>query len=289
MALSDLNEARNELEACLTEEMKKEYFALLRKWFLFSSPITKEHFDSEARKILITTEQIRCHNYFILAILAKCSSNNKPKHTRSSNEKGGFENIKYSDYLQPLSPTNVAPSEFENRSAAAELFLPDSNFVSCKVAIVAWENGMKGASDKVTDLMVHACQVFVKNIITAMISRKKGYKIRDNKLQFGFNFPIPDPFIRNSNNIFDDTLECKVEVVEDEPMFKPKCKLSLESAEQKTAFAYSCAKKPCLDNSLTVKLLYDTIRNNPNILGLHSISSINTFKLSLQTYDENSD
>lgn len=282
----DLNETRKELESSLTEEQKKEYFALLRKWFLFSSPINKDTFDSNVRKLLVTEEQIRCHNFFLLAILAKCSSNNRPKNTRLSNEKGGFEYIDYSDYIQPSSPSTVPPSDFENRSAAAELFLPDSSFVSCRVAIVAWENGMQGANERVTELMVHSCQVFVKNIITAMISKKKGYKVRDGKFQFGFNLPIPDPFVRNTNNIIDDSLESKVEVVDEEDTFRPKYKQSLERVEQNIAFAYSCAKKPRFDNTLSVKLLYDTIRDNPSILGLHTINSTNLFKLSLQLSDE---
>lgn len=283
----DLNDARKELEACLTEEMKREYFAYLRKWFMFSLPISKEMFDTQMRKLFVTEEQITCHNKFLLAILTKCSLNNKPKNTRLSNEKSGFENVEYSDYIQPSSPTMVPPTDFKNRSAAAELFIPDSGFVACRVAVVAWENGMQGATEKVTELMVHACQVFVKNIITAMVSRQKDYKVRDKKIQFGFNLPIPDPFIRNSNNIVDESLESKVEVANDDDSFRPKCKSSLDMVVQKVAFAYSCAKKqPVLDNTLSVKLLYDTIRENPNILGLHSISSANIFKLSLHINDD---
>lgn len=122
----------------------------------------------------------------------------------------------------------------------------------------------------------------------SMITRKKSYKIRDGKLQYGFNQPIPDPFIRNFNNVLDETQESKVVVEEDS--FKPKCpKLSLEKAEQQVAFAYSCAHRTRSDNILSVRLLYDTIRENPHILGLHSIQSINLFKLGLQIDEENND
>lgn len=282
----DTNEARKNLELCLSEDLKKEYFSLLRQWFSFSAPLTKEEFDRSVRKLLVTEEQIRCHNNFLRAILSKNSSNHRPKSMRSTIDKGVFECADFSEYIQPSSPSMLPPSDLKNVSAAAELFIPDSVFVASRIAVMAWENGLEGADDNVTELIVHACQVFVKNIITGMISRHKAYKIRDGKFQYGFNQPIPDPFVRNFNNVFDDTQESKVEVVNGDDSFRPKCKMSLENAEQETAFAYSCAKKRKLDNVLSVRLLYDTMRENPKMLGLHSIQSVNLFKLGLQLDEE---
>jgi chaperonin GroES len=126
---------------------------------------------------------------------------------------------------------------------------------------------------------------FVKNILMAMISRMKGYKVRDGKFQYGFNLPIPDPFIRNYHNVIDETQESKTEVVDKDDTFIPRSKPSLENAEQQAAFAYACAKRPKIENVLTVKLLYETLRENPQILGLHELQSVNLFKLSLQLDD----
>lgn len=265
--------------------MKKQYFALLRECLIFSQSTTQEEFDKEARKLLVTEEQKRSHNLFILAIMSK-SSNTRPKNIRLPVEKivtpvdrVVFEMPDYPDYVQPFSPTMSPPTDFENRSAAAELFIPDNGFMMCRIALTSWENGLDKANDNVTDLMVHACQVFVKNIITAMLSQKKGYKIRDQKFQYGFNQPIPDPFLRNYSNVIDETQMCKVEV--EDGGLRPKCKLSLEKVEQQSAFAYACAKRKKCDNTLTVKLLYDTLKNNPKLLGLHSIHSVSLFKLGL--------
>ncbi|KAJ8979593.1 hypothetical protein NQ317_019481 [Molorchus minor] len=282
----DINEARKNLEDCITEEIKNEYFAVLRQWFLFSSAMTKEEFDKRVRRLMVNDEQIRCHNRFLKAILTKANTNSRPKNVRSTADKGVFECADFTDYVPPSSPTMLPPSDFERRSAAAEFFIPDVRFMASRIAIVAWENGLEGADDPVTELMVHACQVFVKNIITAMISHGKGYKIRDSKFQYGFNQPIPDPFIRNFNNVVDDTKESKVEVEIKDDSFKPKCKLSLESAEQQVAFLYSCAKKRRSDNILSVRLLYETIKENPKLLSLHSMQSMSLFKLSLLLDEE---
>ncbi|KAJ8941752.1 hypothetical protein NQ318_001346 [Aromia moschata] len=53
-----LNEARKNLEACLGDEFKKEYFALLRQWFMFSAPITKEEFDRRPKSTLVPDPQM---------------------------------------------------------------------------------------------------------------------------------------------------------------------------------------------------------------------------------------
>ncbi|KAJ3654171.1 hypothetical protein Zmor_013380 [Zophobas morio] len=277
----DLNEARKNLEACLSEDLRKQYFDILRQWFSFKSPITRKEFDTEVRKLLVNEDQIRCHNYFVLALLSKRTSS-RVKSTRNTSDKGAFECAEYSDYIQPSSPTMLPPAEYENRSAAAELFMPDSGFVATRIAVTSWENGLDGAEESVTEVMVHACQVFVKNILMAMISKLKGYKVRDGKFQYGFNLPVPDPFIRNYHNVIDESQESKIEVVDGEDTFIPRSKPSLENAEQQAAFAYSCSKRRKCDNVLTVKLLYETLRDNPQILGLHEMYSVNLFKLSLQ-------
>lgn len=278
-----MDEARKNLELCLNDDVKKQYFALLRENLSFSKSKTLEEFDKEVRKLLVTDEQKCSHNLFILAIM---SSNSRPKNSRTSLERivtpvdtVNFEIPDYSDYIQPSSPNASYSADFENRSAAAELFIPDNGFMSCRIALACWENDLDKANDNVADLMVHVCQVFVKNIITAMISRKKGYKIRDSKFQYGFNQPIPDPFLRNYVNLLDETQQSKVEVEDD--TLRPKCKVSLERIQQQTAFQYSCAKRRKHDNTLTVRLLYDTIKANPKLLGLHSIHSMSLFKLGL--------
>lgn len=291
--VADLDALRKKLEICLSEEVREQYFARLRERFLFSLSITEEEFDEETRKLLVTKEQKCSHNHFMLAVMAKFP-NLRSKSCRTFFEKivtpveRVFEVPDYSNYVQPSSPSiPPPPSDYEYRSAASEMFIPDQGFMACRVAITCWQNNLDNPNDNVAELMVHACQVFIKNIITAMISKKKGYKIRDRKFQYGFNQPIPDPFLRNFSNIVDDTQQCKVEVSND--TLRPKCKVSLEQMEQQTAFLYACAKRrKCSDNTLTVRTLYDTIKDNPKLLGMHSIHSVSLFNLGLLLEDEKS-
>lgn len=128
-------------------------------------------------------------------------------------------------------------------------------------------------------------QNFVKNIITAMLSRKEGYQVRDGKMQHRFGFPVPDPFLRNTQHIVDETQETKVELANDADSFVPAYRQSLENAEQQTAFAYFCGKRKRSDGRLTLQLLYDTLREDPNIVGLHSIHSVNLAKIGMMLKD----
>ncbi|XP_022904842.1 transcriptional adapter 1-like [Onthophagus taurus] len=277
--MTEINEARKNLESQLGEELMKQYFAILKQWFLFKEPISRLQFDSAVRKLMKTEEQIRSHNLFLLALISKVTSS-RVKSTRSMTDKGSFE---LADYT-PLSPV-MMPPDFENRSAAAELFLPDSGFISTRISIHAWENGLEGADENVAEYLVQACQVFVKNIITAMITRKEGYKIRDGKFQHTFGVPVPDPFARNSNNIIDSNQSTKIDVVNDDDSFIPIPRNSVEHAEQEAAFSYSCSNKSRSDNKLTVKLLYDTLKDNGNIVGLHSIHSLNLLRIGMYVND----
>lgn len=288
----------------MDEDMQKRYFDKLGECFLFKSPLTKDEFNREVRKFLTTDEQIHCHNYYLLALMTSEGSSNSSSITSTTNtnsrkntsnggsklmnalEAGLFECADIYDYIEPSSPTTtmLPPSECESRSAASELFMPDSGFVTMRIALTALRNGLNGADANVTDLMVHACQAFVKNILMAMAARIKSYKVRNARFVYGFNYPVPDPLIRNCDNVVDETRDSKVEVAGDgrADSFAPKCRTSLENAEQRVAFAYSCAKRRRSDNMLTVRLLYDTLRDNPHLLGSHEMQSVNLLKLSVQ-------
>lgn len=260
------------LESALGEERMKQYKYVLEQWFKFCKPITKTVFESELRKVLTTEEEIRMHNSYMLSEFRR--------DYVIKVETGIFKHADYTDYVPNPTPEDVPPPELEYRSASSEVFMPDSAFMKMRIMLHIWENKLKGAEEGVSELMVHACQVFVKNIITAMITRKEGYKIRDKKLQCGFGIPIPDPFIRKHSNVANE--EPETSEAANVSSFVRTPRVPLEAAEHEAIFAYSCRKRKHSDDKLTVQLLYDTLRENPKIVGLHSVHSLNLLKISLQ-------
>lgn len=113
-----------------------------------------------------------------------------------------------------------------------------------------------------------------------MVSRKEGYKIREGKLQYGFGLPVPNPFIRNSTKIKQMSQD-----PEDE-RYIPPSRIPVDTAEHQAAFLYSCGQKRVSDGRLNLRLLYDTLRENPGVVGLDSIHSVNLFKVSLLLDEE---
>ncbi|XP_066247235.1 transcriptional adapter 1-like [Euwallacea similis] len=255
--------------------------------------LTREEFDAKVRSLLQTDEQIECHNNYLLALLTKTSFGDSPeresepepepkpvpsKIARQGNNKGVFESGNYAEYVQTKIPNRSSPLNYSYPRAAAELFAPYSGLIACRVNIAAWECGMDGAQSGVTPILAQACQTFLKNIITAMISKAKGFKMRDKKFQYGFNTPIPDAYIRNSNNMLDDSIDGGNV---DEERLQPKCPSSLERTEWDRAFAYAASKKIRNSVTLDTKLLYATVRDNPKLFGLHGMHSVQVLKMSL--------
>ncbi|XP_030752075.1 transcriptional adapter 1-like [Sitophilus oryzae] len=280
----DLSEARRILDSVLGDEVRTQYFSCLRQWCLFSSTLTLEQLDAAVRKILTNKEQYKCHKNYILALQVKTGLNMyNGKHSKPVDNKNSFEMADFNDYVPPLSYA-AASSSTRYRSAAAELFTPDSEFVMCRTEIAAWKNGLEGPGNDVNEVIAFACKVFLKNIITAMITKAKSYKVRDGKFQYGFNMPIPDPFLRNSRHIFDESLESKVDT--DEGVLFPTPRISFERAEQEVAYAYGAARNVRTGVTLNKKLLFKTIVDNPQLLGVHSIHSVNVLKLGLD-FDDN--
>lgn len=274
----NISETRKALELSLGEDLAKQYIAKLRQFCSFKNKnnMSKLQFDMEARKLLTTEEQVHHHNRFLLALVA---TSTKAKIQRNTSDKGTFEIAELIDYMQSSNTTKM-PTDFENRSAAAELFQPDVTFINARIAIHSWENGLDGAEANVADVLVQACQSYVKNIISAMLTRKEGYKVRD-RFQYSVGLPIPNPFIRNTNNIIDSTQESKTEVSNTTDSFIPAIKNSLEATGQQMAFSYACSNQKESNGKLTVKLLFDTLQENPDVVGLHSVNSINLLKVGL--------
>lgn len=113
-----------------------------------------------------------------------------------------------------------------------------------------------------------------------MVSRKEGYKIREGKLQYAFGLPVPDPFLRNSNKSRDFAPD------PEDDGYIPLSRIPVDTAEQQSAFSYSCGKRRVSDGKLSLRLLYDTLRDNPRVVGLDSIHSVNLFKVSLLLDEE---
>ncbi|KAG6448064.1 hypothetical protein O3G_MSEX005307 [Manduca sexta] len=253
MSSDALNIARRKLNDVLGEKSTK-YFNHMKQWFRMK--LTKEEFDAEARKLL-NNEQVHHHNEFLLALLnkveglaeasisiaqEKASSHNRNsrRHKRSSrtSEKSNFEPVDLLEYLPPNSPPGAGSDGV--KYAAQEIFLPDHALVVGRFMLAAWELGLEGADDEAADIMVVAVQNFLKNVISAVISQRKGYKMRGKHFMYDIGRDVPNMWLRNTAKLYDPQFEGRVEVDDGADALGPRCPPTIDEMEQSAAFEIAC-------------------------------------------------
>lgn len=197
-------------------EKFQKYLNHMKTWFC--SKWTKSEFDIECRKIL-TPEQMTLHNDFFVAILNKIDAVAKPhsshtstnkisrkrkiNHHRSESLKANFQPADVMDFMPKENLQDViAPngnSSPVQRYAVQELFLPEPGLVMGRLLVGAWEIGLVNADDMAVDMIVTGVQVLLKNIITAIILKKKHYRVTANGNYFyDVGHQMKDPFLRNT-------------------------------------------------------------------------------------------
>lgn len=164
------------------------------------------------------------HNDFFVAILNKIDAVATPKpHTsshssgsklsrkrkisshRSESLKASFQPADILDYMpkenlqEVLAPPNGNSSSPVQRYAVQELFLPEPGLIMGRLLVGAWEIGLVNADDMAVDMIVTGVQVLLKNIITAIILKKKHYRVTANGNYFyDVGHQMKDPFLRNT-------------------------------------------------------------------------------------------
>lgn len=158
------------------------------------------------------------HNDFFVAILNKIDAVATPKHSTHSSSKisrkrkigshrsellkGNFQPSDILDYMpkeQLQDPTPNGNSSPVQRYAVQELFLPEPGMVMGRLLVGAWEIGLVNADDMAVDLIVTGVQVLLKNIMTAIILKKKHYRVTANGNYFyDVGHQMKDPFLRNT-------------------------------------------------------------------------------------------
>ncbi|XP_033211096.1 transcriptional adapter 1-like [Belonocnema kinseyi] len=295
----ELNTARKSLVASLGEN-SKIYFEKMKLWFQMKS--TKEEFDCEARNIM-TEDQVHLHNEFLLCLFNKvrglATTTTVPRPTKINNntynvaqnqkdkrlrlkrkyktDKSIFEPADiYVEVLnQTSSPVGDEPIG-ANRSSAQELVLPDRTFVLARLMLAAWENNMDGAEESTAHIIIAATQIFLKNIIQAIVTRRKGFKVRDRRFIYDIGEPVPSSWKRNTNFLSQSNMFNGPTTIETEGQM-PAVKPSVEEAEQATAFSLACASQTILPSPPPVSVadLQKILKIYKNLVCNHTLYATN--------------
>lgn len=286
----DLIEAKNNLADALGDDMKS-YFHHLKSWF--RQKIAKEEFDVEARKLL-NSKTVHLHNEFLLAIFSKChtfTSSLGVKSPPSSSHSGHSKLLKKSKVKRkppavrssfqqrfvPVNPMSCAVQATykgaeDSIFAGRELALPDISMIHGRLLVCAWEVGLVSIDEAVIKLLMQALEVELKNIITQVLSRRNGYKMRERRFLHGMGTQVPNPYTRHNPMIQDRTLESEATMITGSGQHVPNRRFPHDCNEGYVAQQLSMNTADVSDRGqVTLYNLLETLQTYRNTIPSHSV------------------
>uniref|UniRef100_A0A672IS49 Transcriptional adapter 1 n=1 Tax=Salarias fasciatus TaxID=181472 RepID=A0A672IS49_SALFA len=226
---SELEIAKKNLTDAIGDNVK-HYWANLKLWF--KQKISKEEFDVEARRLL-AQENVHVHNDFLLAILTRCqiivstpegtgplqwqgscsSKPGKPKVKKKFPSRQKFDHrFQPQNPLsaaQPFSPREAGSEEEELRLSAHTMLLPTRGQLEARMMVTAFELGLDNVTDDAISTMIYAVEHHLKDVLTAVITRRKAYRLRDGRFPYAFGSDaMPQPYLKNSLAAYHSVTEC---------------------------------------------------------------------------------
>lgn len=105
--------------------------------------------------------------------------------------------------------------------------------------LAAWDVGLEGVDDDAADMMVVATQTFLKNILSAVIAQRKGYK-KKRDFMYDLGTDVPNMWLRNTAMINDLLEGGRVEVGEGSEDLTPRCPPTIDEVEHSVALEMAC-------------------------------------------------
>ncbi|KAL4656023.1 transcriptional adapter 1 isoform X1 [Arapaima gigas] len=296
----------NELEIAkknLTEAIGdnvKQYWANLKLWF--KQKISKEEFDSEARRLL-AQDNVHVHNDFLLAILTRCQiivstgevTNSLQWTGGSASKPGGKPNRKKKvssvrqkfdhrfqpqnplSVAQPFAPREVGPSEEEElRLSAHTLLLPTRGQLEARMMVIAFELGLDNVAEDAVTMLSCAVEVHLKDVLTAVISRRKAYRLRDGHFPYAFGSDItPQPYLKNSMEAYHSICESASVPAGPPPQVSP------DEVEQQAALLLACSgdRLPAPLPPISMADLLEALQVHRNLVPSHTVYALNVERI----------
>ncbi|XP_064649640.1 transcriptional adapter 1-like [Lineus longissimus] len=261
-ASTELNVAKKNLSDVLGDAMKT-YLIILKSWF--KQKISREDFDYEARKLL-TSETVHLHNEFLLAILSKCQSLasalapkdvNSSSHSLSSpkqikkprlKRKSSSNKASFQQRFVPADPLKNVPlavvkgpeDEGGIHFCSRELILPGISTIHGRMIVTAWDFGLDNVEDDAVRMMLAATEQLFKNIISAILLRRNGYKLRENRFKYAIGTQAPSSYLRNTNDILDFSTDSHATDISSQGAVIPSIKPGRDIGEMDGATQVAC-------------------------------------------------
>ncbi|KAH8376761.1 hypothetical protein KR093_001170 [Drosophila rubida] len=165
------------------------------------------------------------------------------------------------------------------RYCAQELFLPDAGFIMGRFLIGAWEIGLITVDDSVAEYVAMAVQVLLKDLLAAIIKKRKHYKTSgEGNFYYDVGAQLRDPSLRNTvtrQKVDDTPLEHDKELNTANFMRRQNDDIVFLSACEQVL--------PCERTVITLKDCQRAFRDR-NLIGSHAVYSINMERLNMMMH-----
>ena len=214
---------------------------------------------------------------------------------------GGFE-----QRFQSLVPNNnnnpqqrfaepeLYQEEKKLRYLHREFSLPDVSLVHGRMLVICWEERLDEVEDDAAKLVLKAVETQMKDIITALIMKRKGFKMRDDKFPFAVGSKRPNPYLFNTENrLHGKSLEVVSEENNEDEMLEPICPTARPTrveAEQEVMLEQACAEDALLGASAAVYRplsLFDLMRllqERRSVIPNHTVYTLNMERIISRLY-----
>uniref|UniRef100_A0A8C7GZR6 Transcriptional adapter 1 n=1 Tax=Oncorhynchus kisutch TaxID=8019 RepID=A0A8C7GZR6_ONCKI len=294
---TELEIAKKHLTEAIGDNVK-HYWANLKLWF--KHKISKEEFDIEARRLL-AQDNVHVHNDFLLAILTRCqiivatpegagslqwagSSASKPGKPAKGKKKFSFRQ-KFDHRFQPqnplsaaqaFSPREVGSEEEELRLSAHTLLLPTRGQLEARMMVTAFELGLDNVTEDAVNTMVHAVENHLKDMLTAVVSRRKAYRLRDGHFPYAFGSDVtPQPYLKNSLAAYHIVTDCPPHSAS--RLAGPPPQLLQDDAEQQAALLLACSGDSLLAPLPPISMfdLLEALQVHRGVMPSHTMYALN--------------
>ncbi|XP_067640627.1 transcriptional adapter 1-like [Eurosta solidaginis] len=210
-------------------------------------------------------------------------SRKRKRSSRPYSERVTFEPYDFLDFIiednleciKPAAGTDanvqILPTQ---RYCVQELFLPDAGFVLGRFLIGAWEVGLANVEDNVAEYVAMAVQVLLKNLVSAIIMKRKHYKVTgEGSFYYDVGASLKDPSLRNTvtrQKIDDGPLELDKEITS--PNF-------MRRSNEDGVFLSACEEVVPQKRELVTLKDAQRAFNDHNLIASHSVYAINMERL----------
>jgi len=188
---------------------------------------------------------------------------------------------------EPTSQIQI-PEERQVRYIYQEPALPDVAMVHGRALVAAWEDGLDNSADEAAQLLMLAVETQLKKMVHALVAKRKGYRLRDNRFPHAIGLAAPNPWTLNvQRRPHGATLEVTdvLTTGADDPL-APHQPPPAADVEQKSLYEVATAGADVLAPPATLFDLLAVMLEHKALVPCHSVYSLNVERIMARLHHE---